>query len=338
MGPFPVMLAGVMPASASPGVMMPGQFGPMMRVRLPFAFAWAHASAVSCTGTPSVITTSSPISASMASSMASFVKAGGTKATDTSAPVFSIASATDANTGSSTALPSLSVCETVVPALRAFTPPTMLVPAFSMRAVCLVPSPPVMPWTMTLESLVRKIDMVWSLRCELGGLVGAGVHGGGDGHERVVRGSEDRAPLLHLVAVEAHDERLGGRVAEDLERLHDALGHRDARGDAAEDFHENVLDLRVAQYHIQPVGHDLGGCAPADVEEVGGLDAAVVLARVGDDVERRHDEAGTIADDAHLAVELHVVEPRGLRLRLERVGRVLVFELLVPGVAHLARV
>ena len=28
-------------------------------------------------------------------------------------------------------------------------------PAFSMRAVCLVPSPPVMPWTMTLESLLR---------------------------------------------------------------------------------------------------------------------------------------------------------------------------------------
>ena len=31
-GPEPVMVAGVMPASASPGVMMPGQFGPMIRV------------------------------------------------------------------------------------------------------------------------------------------------------------------------------------------------------------------------------------------------------------------------------------------------------------------
>jgi hypothetical protein len=29
--------------------------------------------------------------------------------------------------------------------------------------VCLVPSPPVMPWTMTFESLLRKIDMLFSL-------------------------------------------------------------------------------------------------------------------------------------------------------------------------------
>ena len=95
------------------------------------------------------------MSVSMASIIASFVNAGGTNAIDTSAPVASIASATDPKTGSSIALPSLSVCETVVPALRALTPPTTLVPAFSMSAVCLVPSPPVMPWTMTLESLVR---------------------------------------------------------------------------------------------------------------------------------------------------------------------------------------
>ena len=36
-GPLPAIVAGVMPASASPGVMMPGQFGPMMRVLLPWA-------------------------------------------------------------------------------------------------------------------------------------------------------------------------------------------------------------------------------------------------------------------------------------------------------------
>ena len=126
---------------------------------------------------PSVMTTSSGISASMASITASFANAGGTKAIDTSAPVFSMASATVPNTGSST-----SPWVTVVPALRALTPPTTWVPAFSMRAVCLVPSPPVMPWTMTLESLLRKIDMLFcsllfSCRGQLGGLVGAFVHG-----------------------------------------------------------------------------------------------------------------------------------------------------------------
>ena len=54
----------------------------------------AHASAVSPTGTPSVITTSRGISASMASIIAVLVKAGGTNAIDTAAPVFSIASGT----------------------------------------------------------------------------------------------------------------------------------------------------------------------------------------------------------------------------------------------------
>src|SRR6218665_3555093 len=103
--------------------------------------------------------TSSGIFASIASMTASFVKAGGTNAMEVSAPVTAIASATVANTGSSTGRPFLSVWETVVPALRALTPPTTCVPAASIRAVCLEPSPPVMPWTMTLESLLRKIVM-----------------------------------------------------------------------------------------------------------------------------------------------------------------------------------
>ena len=152
-GPLPAIVAGVMPASASPGVMMPGQFGPMMRVFLPCACA--QNSAVSCTGTPSVMITSRPMPASMASMTASLVNAGGTKATDVSAPVCSMASSTVPKTGSSTSLPSAATWLTVVPALRALTPPTMFVPALSIRAVCFVPSPPVMPWTMTLESLFR---------------------------------------------------------------------------------------------------------------------------------------------------------------------------------------
>ena len=99
-----------------------------------------------------------------------------------------------------------------------------------------------------------------------------------------------------------------------------------ARGDAAEDVHEHALDLRVAEDDVEAVGHDLCRGAAADVEEVGGLHAAVVLAGVGDDVEGRHDEARAVADDADLAVELHVVEVVLLRLRLERVGRGLVLE------------
>src|SRR3954462_14134055 len=176
--------------------------------------------------------TSRPISASMASITASLVNAGGTKATDTSAPVSLIASATEAKTGSSTSLPSASWWVTVVPALRAFTPPTTLVPAFIIRRVCLVPSPPVMPWTMTLESLFRKIDTVFSaLRGvrQLGGLVGPAAHGLLDDGQRVVGLGQDPAALLDVVAVEAYDERLVRLVAEDLQGAHDAVGHRVAR-------------------------------------------------------------------------------------------------------------
>ena len=81
-------------------------------------------------------------------------------------------------------------------------------------------------------------------------------------------------------------------------------------------------------------GHDLGRRSAADVEEVGGLHAAVTLARVGDDVEGRHHESGAVADDSDLAVELDVVEVVQLGLGLERVGRFGVFQLGVGGVAE----
>src|SRR3954451_18919082 len=198
------------------------------------------------------MTTSSGISASMASMMASLENAGGTNAIETSAPVSLIASATLPNTGSSTRLPSEAWCDTVVPALRAFTPPTIWVPALSISAVCLVPSPPVMPWTMTLLSLFRKIDILFFLVPgsgvrQLGGLVGRAVHGVHERHERVVPLVQDAAPLLDVVAVEAHDERLARLVAQDVQGAHDAVGDRVARRDAAEHVHEHALHLRVVE-------------------------------------------------------------------------------------------
>src|SRR6478609_7289116 len=254
---------------------------------------------------PSVMTTSSGISASMASTIASLANAGGTKMIETSAPVFSMASTTVPNTGSST-----SPWVTVVPALRAFTPPTTWVPAFSMRAVCLVPSPPVMPCTMTLESLLRKIDIVLLaplLRSQFGGLVGAFVHGESQRHQRVSCLGEDAATLVDVVAVETHHERLVRLVAEDLQRLDDAVRDGVAGGDPAEDVDEHALDLRVVEDDVEPGRHD--GCrrSAADVEEVGGLDALVLLAGVRDHVEGAHDQPRAVADDADLAVELHVV-------------------------------
>ena len=124
-----------------------------MRVDLPCAYA--QNAAVSCTAMPSVMTTASGISASIASITESLVNAGGTKPTVTFAPVSAIASATVANTGSVT--PSMS---TLVPALRALTPPTTLLPDASMRRVCFMPSEPVMPCTMIFEFSSRKMLML----------------------------------------------------------------------------------------------------------------------------------------------------------------------------------
>src|SRR4051794_34058504 len=251
------------------------------------------------------MTTSSGISASIASMIASLANFGGTKMIDTSAPVFSIASTTEPNTGSSTSLSSTSLCDTVVPALRAFTPPTMRVPALSMRAVCVVASPPVMPWTMTLLSAVRKIAMGYvSLACgRFGGCDVRGfVHRADLGHQRVVGLGEDATALVDVVAVEAHNQWLVGLIPEDLQRLDDAVGHRVAGGDAAEHVDEHALDLAVVEDDIEPGGHPLGRGPAADVEEVGRLDAAVLLAGVGDDVERRHHQARAVTDDADFTV------------------------------------
>src|ERR1700753_3865081 len=141
--------------------------------------------------------------------MAALVNAGGTKMTDTSAPVSFIASATLAKTGSS--VPSKS---TVVPALRGLTPPTTVVPAASMRRVCFEPSEPVMPWTMTLDSLVSQIAISSLPRSrELGGALGRSVHRVHPLDQRVVRSVEDGAAFLGVVAVEAHHERLADVLA-----------------------------------------------------------------------------------------------------------------------------
>ncbi|AGS71326.1 putative hydrolase [Streptomyces collinus Tu 365] len=173
---------------------------------------------------------------------------------------------------------------------------------------------------------------------QLGGLVGRAVHGVDALHQRVVGVREDLPAQLGVVAVEADDERLGdvlAAVLQELQRLDDAVGDLVTGGDATEDVHEDGLDVRVAQDDLQAVRHDLGGGATADVQEVGGLDAAVVLTGVGDDVQGAHDETRAVADDADLTVELDVVEVLLLGGRLERVGGVLVVELRVLGVAEL---
>src|SRR5215210_1782460 len=215
---------------------------------------------------PSVMTTASPIWASTASMPAFFAPAGGTKMTLTSAPVSFIASATVPNTG--TLAPSKS---TLWPAFFGFTPPTIAVPEASIRWVCLRPSEPVMPWTMTLLFSLRKIDISCgpvgsrgrSGGGELGGPAGGAVHRVHQGHQRVVGLGQDPPALLHVVAVQPDDQRLGRLVAEVLQGRDDAVGHGVAGRDPAEDVDEHALHGGVGQDDVQSVAHHLGRGAAA---------------------------------------------------------------------------
>src|SRR5439155_24990481 len=311
------MSAGMMPALDLPGEATPGQFGPMILVRLPAALARAQNPAVSCTGMPSVITMHSGICASMASITASLVPDAGTNTTDTSAPVAAMVSATVPKTG--TPVPFRS---TVWPALRGLVPPTILVPAAIMRAPCLLPSEPVTPWIMTRLWPVRKMAISCSLR-QLGRPPGRAVHRGHLLDHADVGFLQDAPALGRVVAVEADHDRAVHLVAAPLQHADgrdDAVGHRVTGGDPAEDVHEHAAHARVGQHDLQAVGHHLGGRPAADVEEVGRLDAAEGLARVGHHVQGGHDQAGPVADDADLAVQLDVVEVLLLSPGLDRVG------------------
>src|SRR5580704_4732809 len=326
------MSAGMMPALDLPGEATPGQLGPTIRVWFPSAEARAQNSAVSWTGMPSVITMHSGMRASIASMTAALVPDAGTNTTETSAPVAAMVSATVPKTGTS-----VPVSSTVWPALRGLVPPTTLVPAASMRAPCLRPSEPVMPWIMTRLWAVRKIATSCSLRgqscaCQFRGPLGRAVHRPhllDHGYGRLL---QDAPALGGVVAVEPDHDRpvdLLAALGEQADRRDDPVGHRVAGGDPAEDVHEHATHARVGQHDLQPVRHHLGGRAAADVEEVRGADAAERLARVGHHVQGGHDQAGAVADDADLAVELDVVQVLGLGPGLDRVG---VADVLEPGV------
>src|SRR5512142_2014827 len=210
--PGPVVSAGMMPALDLPGLATPGQFGPTIRVRLPVATAWAQKAAVSCTGIPSVITTASPIPASIASTTAGLVAFGGTKTTLVSAPVSAMASATLAKTGSF--VPSKSI---FWPALLGLVPPTTVVPAASILRVCLVPSEPVMPCTTTLLDSVSQTATTSHPRLarQFGSAPGRRIHGVDPLDERVRGLVEDLPPPIGVVAVEPDHQWLadGRRTA-----------------------------------------------------------------------------------------------------------------------------
>ena len=129
---------GMIPTLHSPGVMIPGQLGPISRVGLPDMKFFTRI--MSITGIPSVMATTISIPASTASIMASAAKGGGTKIMLQLAPVFVTASLTVLKTGTSSIF---------WPAFPGVTPATTWLPYATHCRVWNCPSRPVIPWTMT---------------------------------------------------------------------------------------------------------------------------------------------------------------------------------------------
>ncbi len=111
------MNPGIIPTLASPGVIIPGQLGPIILQSLFLRNSFTLI--ISDVGMPSVMVTITFIPASAASIIASAENAGGTKISETSAPVALTASSTVLKTG-------LFKCN--CPPLPGVTPPTTLVP------------------------------------------------------------------------------------------------------------------------------------------------------------------------------------------------------------------
>jgi hypothetical protein len=131
-----------MPTLQAPGVITPGELGPMIVVDRPARYRFVRT--MSCTGTPSAMITAIWIPASTASSKESVAIAGGTKMPLTVAPVSSTASTTELKTGRP---------RCVVPPLPGVTPPTTLVPNDIDSSAWKVACCPVKPWMMTRDSL-----------------------------------------------------------------------------------------------------------------------------------------------------------------------------------------
>ena len=301
-----VMSAGMMPALDFPGLIRPGQFGPMIRVVPVFWTYWKN-SAVSWTGTPSVITTTSGTPGVHGLDDRGLgERRAARRPPRRRRRSAATASATVPKTGS--VAPSKS---TVSPALPGLTPPTMRVPESSIRWVCLRPSEPVMPWTMTVdccgqEDRHRCCPLLRRRGGELGHAARGAVHGVDHldhGRARPRRGS--RRPSSALLPSSRTTIGLSGVSPCDLS-ISKARTIPSATASHAvippKTLTKTALTVGVAQDDLQAVGHHLGAGAAADVEEVGRLDAAELLTGVGDDVERAHHQAGAVADDADLAV------------------------------------
>src|SRR3989304_2285717 len=147
------MWPGMIPTLACPGVITPGQFGPISR--LPVEARNSRTRTMSAEGTPSVMQTMTGMPAAAASMIASAAAGGGTKIREQFAPSWAVASTTVFQTGN---------LSWVVPPFPGVTPPTTVVPYSLQRAAWNAPSRPVIPCTTTRVDLLTRILIL--VHCE----------------------------------------------------------------------------------------------------------------------------------------------------------------------------
>ncbi len=195
----------------------------------------------------------------------------------------------------------------VWPPLPGVTPATSGVPYSCIAREWNSPSRPVMPWTTSRVSRPIRMLMRAAFRARGDGLLGRLV-------ERR-RGLEVRLAqqALRLLGIRADDadHHRARRAPAWTRGLDEPPRDLVAAGDAAEDVHEDRLDVRVGEDQAHRGRDPLGAGAAADVEEVRGLAAGALH-----EVHRGHREAGAVDHAADRAVELD--EADVVPARLER--------------------
>src|SRR3954463_14528264 len=145
------MYPGMIPILQAPGVMIPGQFGPISRLALPAICAFTRI--MSITGIPSVMQTTNSTPASTASKIESAAPAAGTKMTETLQSVAWRASQTVSKTGT--------LLSNFCRPLPGVPPATTLVPYSMHCRAWKPPTAPVIPCTQRRVFLSTNTDMGW---------------------------------------------------------------------------------------------------------------------------------------------------------------------------------
>jgi len=218
------MWPGMMPILHSPGVITPGQFGPIRRT--PSSSHFTFTSSMSSVGTPLGDADDQPDSA--VGRLEDRVLAERRRHVDHRC----------VGTGGGNRVGhgvEYRQAEVGLATLAGVTPPTIFVPYSMACFECEVPCEPVKPWQMTLVSLLTRMLIELPLRCGDDGLSSLGQALCRDDVESAL--GQHPGTEVGIVALEAHHH--GHLDAYFRHRADDALGDQVATHDAAEDVDQH---------------------------------------------------------------------------------------------------